>query len=345
MSTLIRAKMPRQSAVDIGHSPMGTASPDAGFGRLRSGYARLAEALRATGTWFKRAASRPKRPPLMLELDHRVVRFDDLETFEFTLAPRTQFPATRVARLIDWPAEELERVAMKIRQVEKRFAEAVAVSVERPQIIGTLLKRLDLKLFTQDHGWREIIAALNQYDSRYDTYKKIALVKYTQYLRARQQILRSLYLEKRGAICSPQTDAARTNGEDDTRMAAARDTGIFESTLFGADRPSDVFAPLPRGETICLRFTDSPELTLRLSAHSFKLVAGKHFYLVDEQGASYLVRAGKNLVGRQAGCDVVIDPVYRGVSRKHVIIEPVSETVALVTDISSHGTYVPEKLF
>ena len=111
MSTLIRAKMPRQSAVDIGHSPMGSASPDAGFGRLRSGYGRLAEGLRATGAWFKRAASRPKRPPLMLELDHRVVRFDDLETFEFTLAPRTQFPATRVARLIDWPAEELERVA------------------------------------------------------------------------------------------------------------------------------------------------------------------------------------------------------------------------------------------
>jgi hypothetical protein len=40
---------------------------------------------------------------------------------------------------------------------------------------------------------------------------------------------------------------------------------------------------------------------------------------------------------------VVLDPVYRGVSRKHLIIEPVSETVALVTDISSHGTYVPEK--
>ncbi|MDX1514322.1 MAG: FHA domain-containing protein, partial [Gammaproteobacteria bacterium] len=88
-----------------------------------------------------------------------------------------------------------------------------------------------------------------------------------------------------------------------------------------------------------------PEITLRLSAHSFKLVAGKHFYLVDEQGASYLVRPGKNLIGRQAGCDVVIDPVHRGVSRKHLIIEPVSETVALITDISSHGTYLPEKFF
>ena len=336
--------MLRQSAVDVGQSPMGTATLDGGFGRLRVGYRRLASGLRACGAKFTHAARRPQQPPLLLELDHKVVRFDDPETFEFSLVPRTQFPATRVARLIDWPAEELERVATKIRQVEKRFAEAVAASVERPQIIGALLKKLDLKLFTQDHGWREIIAALNRHDSGYDAYKRIALVKYTQYLRARQQILRSLYLEKRGAIGNQNSDVAERS-DDDTRMASSRDTGIFESTLYGADDPRDVFAALPRGETICLRFTNNPELNVRLSTHNFKLVAGKHFYLIDEHGANYLVRRGKNLVGRQAGCDVVIDPVYRGVSRKHLIIEPVSETVALITDISSHGTYVPEKFF
>lgn len=343
MSTLIHTKLRRHSAAEIGHSPMGTATLDGGLGRLRRGVGRFAKRLGTTLNRLKQAASRPAQPPLVLELDHRVVRFYEPDTFEFALLPRTQFPATRVARLIDWPAEELERVAMKIRQVEKRFAEAVATSVERPRIVGHLLRRMDLKLFTHDHNWREIIAALNRYDSGYDDYKKIALVKYTQYLRARQQILRSLYLEKRGAICNPKTEVSRKNKEEDTRMAASRDTGVFESTLFDAAHQRETFAPLPRGETICLRFTDSPELTLRLSAHSFKLVAGKYFYLVDDQGANYLVRPGKNIVGRHAGCDVVLDPVYRGVSRKHLIIEPVSETVALVTDISSHGTYVPEK--
>ena len=92
-------------------------------------------------------------------------------------------------------------------------------------------------------------------------------------------------------------------------------------------------------------FTDSPETTVRLSSHIFTLVSGKHFYLTDEQGGNYLIRPGKNIIGRQAGCDVVIDPVYRGVSRKHLIIEPVSESFALVTDISSHGTYVPSQVF
>ena len=345
MTIPVSNKPPRESALDVGHSPMGTASLDTGSVRLRNPFLRSAEGLRRAGRWLKRAAGQSGRPPLVLELDNRRVRFDDLESFEFALSPRTQFPATRVARLIDWPADELERVAGKIRQVEKRFAEVVAASVERPQIIGSLLKKLDLKLFTQDHGWRDIIAALNRYDAGYTAYKKIALVKYTQYLRARQQILRSLYLEKRGAIRGAKADTGRKGGEDDTRLAGSRDTGIFESTLFDGNAPKEAFCALPRGETICLRFTESPEITLRLSAHSFKLVAGKHFYLVDEQGASYLVRPGKNLIGRQAGCDVVIDPVHRGVSRKHLIIEPVSETVALITDISSHGTYLPEKFF
>jgi hypothetical protein len=37
---------------------------------------------------------------------------------------------------------------------------------------------------------------------------------------------------------------------------------------------------------------------------------------------------------------VVIDPAYLAISRKHVIIEPISENAALLTDISSHGTFV-----
>jgi len=228
--------------------------------------------------------------------------------------------------------------------VEKRFAEAVAESVERPRIIGALLKRLDPKLFSKDHGWRDIITALNHCGPQYDEYKRIALVKYTQYLRARQQVFRSLYLEKRG-VTFDSPIVQRKADKDDTRLAAMRETGLFESTLLPTDRVEQTFDALPRGETICLRFTDSAETTVRLSSHIFTLVSGKHFYLTDEQGGNYLIRPGKNIIGRQAGCDVVVDPIYRGVSRKHLIIEPVSESFALVTDISSHGTYVPRQVF
>ncbi len=340
----MRRKLSPSVALDMGQSPMGGAPVDTGFREIRSAYQQFADGLSDLARIVRSSLRRHRQPPLVLELDRGAVHFDDPETFKFSLIPRTEFPAMRVARLVDWPAEELERVATNIRQVEKRFAEAVAETVERPRIIGALLKRLDLKLFSKDHGWRDIISALNHCGPQYDEYKRIALVKYTQYLRARQQILRSLYLEKRG-VTSDTPIVQRKASEDDTRLAAMRETGIFESTLMPPDRVERTFDALPRGETICLRFTDSPETTVRLSSHVFKLVSGKHFYLTDEQGGNYLIRPGKNIIGRQAGCDVVIDPVYRGVSRKHLIIEPVSESFALVTDISSHGTYVPRQVF
>ncbi len=209
----MRRKLSPSIALDVGQSPMGAAPVGGGLREIRSVYERLSDGLNDLVQTLRSSLRRPGQPPLILELDHGTVRFDDPETFKFSLIPRTEFPAMRVARLVDWPAEELERVATNIRQVEKRFAEAVA------------------------------------------------------------------------------------------------------------------------------------ETTVRLSSHIFTLVSGKHFYLTDEQGGNYLIRPGKNIIGRQAGCDVVIDPVYRGVSRKHLIIEPVSESFALVTDISSHGTYVPRQVF
>ena len=82
---------------------------------------------------------------------------------------------------------------------------------------------------------------------------------------------------------------------------------------------------------------------LRLAGHRFQLVSGRHLYLVDENGADYRLEDGANLLGRHSDCDVVVDPGYRGVSRKHVIIEVLSPTTALMTDLSAHGTSIPEE--
>ena len=63
--------------------------------------------------------------------------------------------------------------------------------------------------------------------------------------------------------------------------------------------------------------------------------------LVGESGVA--VVPGRNVIGRHSGNEVVIDPAYLAISRKHVIIEPISENAALLTDISSHGTFITPK--
>ncbi|MDX1527703.1 MAG: FHA domain-containing protein [Gammaproteobacteria bacterium] len=341
---LIRPKHAPAIAVDAGPSPMGGRPPEALKG-VRSRYARLGDSLAGLARSMTSALSRSSHPPLVLEISRRIVRFTDPVTFEFSLKPRIDFPLERAERLRSWPAEDLERMAAKIRTVEQRFAEAIAASVERPEIIGALLRSLNLKLFSKDHGWREIIAALNRCGSEFDVYKKIALVKYTQYLRGRQKVLRDLFFERRNA---ESMESAQPESDSDTDVDSLRgphDTDLFESSLNAQKRTEDGFEALPRGETVCLRFSGIKEMAIRLSTHRFQLVAGKHFYLKDEHGSTFPIRRGKNLVGRHPDCDIVIQPFYSGVSRKHMIIEQVSESVVLVTDLSSHGTYVSQQGF
>ena len=104
---------------------------------------------------------------------------------------------------------------------------------------------------------------------------------------------------------------------------------------------TDTLKPVPRGETICIRFADGRELDIKLARHRYKLFPGKHFCLVDDtSGVTHLLRPGRNVIGRHSGNEVVIDPAYLAISRKHVIIEPISDNAALLTDISSHGTFI-----
>ena len=80
-----------------------------------------------------------------------------------------------------------------------------------------------------------------------------------------------------------------------------------------------------------------------LSSNRFKLTPGNPLALVDEDGNHHPVKAGKNYIGRDAKNEIVINAKFRDVSRTHLIIEPYGSDTALITDLSSHGTFVPIK--
>ena len=79
---------------------------------------------------------------------------------------------------------------------------------------------------------------------------------------------------------------------------------------------------LPVGEAVRVRPPDSGEVDLVLSRHAFKVVLGERHYLVDEAGHDYPLARGRNVVGRQPGNDIVVDPSYRDVSRRSVDCDP-----------------------
>ena len=306
--------------------------------RLGPGLGRLTGATRdRLGAWLE--GLRPRRSrSLELELEDRTVVFRTLEEFEFALASRTEFPVGKVADLMERPPEALRRVAGHIRQVEKRFAQVLAESLDEPALVGELLREVEVKLFSQDHGWRGIIEALNLLGPEHDDYKRLALIKYMQYLGSRQEVLRSIYADKvQGGEPLPEADLAKL------RAAHRQDTAIFDLGERARSRAHDrPFAPLPRGETVCLQSRRGSPVDLKLAGHPFSLQPGHPILLVDEAGTQHPLQPGKNLVGRTPEADVVIGSQWRAVSRRHLILEPVGEDRVLATDLSAHGTYVAE---
>ena len=324
--------------------------------RLRTDLSAFSDPVTRTANQLRSLFKKRTRKPLVLELPGKTLAFSSPAEFEFGLASRIEFPVRKAARLVERSAEDLEAMAVKLRAVEKRFAAIFARCLEEPQRIGEALAELESGLLSRDHDWREIIQALCEHGSEYDEFKNIALVKYMQYLASRQAVLRSIYLEKvQGDLDLPAPAAAE--GPENVPMEAAmtplsyKETALFDLDQGGGggggaggngdEDGTQTSQPMPRGETVCVRFIDGREIDIKLASHRYKLFPGKHFCLVDDaSGVTHLLRPGRNIVGRHSGNEVVVDPAYLAVSRKHVIIEPISDNAALLTDISSHGTFI-----
>ncbi len=296
----------------------------------------LSSQLRQLRDWGKCviAALRPRKT-LRITIRDQALSFPSVTDFEFALASRTEFPAASIDKLIALSPEKLKRAAISIRDVERRLLQLFTESMDKPGGVGAALGSVDLKLFSQDHGWRDIIEALDNTEPDVDEYKRIAFTKYLQYLGSRQSVLQSIYMQKQG-----REPATVIVDQDVTRIH--NETAIFDSLQTNSEHDRSArLRQIPRGETVGIKLGDSDEIDIMLSRHKFRLIGGARFRLRDESGADYMLGPGKNIVGRQAGNDVVIDGTYRAVSRRHMIVEPLGERTLLLTDLSSHGTFVP----
>ncbi len=273
---------------------------------------------------------------LSVEIDEQQCTFNSVHDFEFALAGRTSVPAAKIASLVELPDDALLKEAEAIRRVEKRFADALSGSLEDVVSISPFLKELELSLISQDHQWRQIVHALNATSKSFEEYTKVALVKYMQYLTARQEIVKTLYRNRRS-----HADRRRSNGEG-APEAELRETVIFDLAAHAREGTAqDAFARIPKGETVEIDFRDGQEVGVLLAKHACAIAMRDSLAFVDDAGKGSLLRRGKTIVGRDASSDIVINPNYRDVSRKHLIVESDGRSLVRLTDISSHGTSVP----
>ena len=279
---------------------------------------------------------------LEISIDGERYVFQSPRDFEFALSGRICVPASKIAALSRLSDNELLREAEAIRAVEQRFAEALSGALEDITTVGPLIKKMEPSIITQDNSWGSIISALNGLDQIPETYKKIALVKYMQYLTSRQEVVKNLYANRRPRDAA---DARRANGSAVYRPTARfRETMLFNlNGIPDMERHETSFSRLPKGETVEVSLEEDRAIDLLLAKHQCRILLRDRLLFVDQNGHDSELRAGRNIVGRDATSDVIMDADLRDVSRKHLIVESDGMQQIKLTDISSHGTSLPPR--
>ncbi len=282
--------------------------------------------------------------PLKLTIAGQEISFNTLAEFEFCLTGRTEVPSRKLSELITLGPDELKREARSIKSVEKQFVDILSKAIESQESIATQLDHVDAHVFSQDHNWRDIMLALQGRDHEYDELRRIALVKYMQYLASRQEVIKYTYSVKK------LKGKARHREEPDAEPAgpgALRETVILDSMVLEQPprQEASEFGRLPKGEAVAFPMPPSGHIEVRLSKHVFQLETdGDGLALVDANGERHELMRGKNIIGRDTVCNVAVDSSFRDVSRMHLIVERLEDGTVRMTDLSAHGTFIPTRL-
>jgi hypothetical protein len=284
---------------------------------------------------------------LTLVINGEEISFNTLAEFEFALGGRTNVPASKLTDLIMLSPDDLKREAKSIKAVERRFVDILSTSIEQPGEIGRLVREVDMQVFSNDYDWRSIFKALNQQGEEYDELRRVAVVKYMQYLRSRQDVIKQTYkIKSRDASRDVKPRAPEAVSPMEDTKDSFKETSIFDS--ISLDAPVDLtaasFTRLPKGEAIMIRPPLGSDFEFKLSKHVFTFRHRTPIEVVDEHGKAHAVAAGKNILGRDTVCNVVVGSGMRDVSRMHLIVEPIGDGSIRFTDLSSHGTFLPSQL-
>ena len=277
--------------------------------------------------------------PVQLTVGGQTLTFHSITDFEFCLSGRTSVPAKKITELVKLPSQKLRKEASTIKEIEKRFVAILSRSIENSNSINQALRELDINIFSLDHNWRNIIAACNRGGDELNPYRRVALVKYMQYLASRQEIIKYLYSEKQ----SPAYAVAPTMETNEEQVDRLSGTLILESPIVESlkEGMADDYERLPKGEAVMMQLGQGKEVDIRLSKHKCTLSSRNGMVFIDQSGKQHSLNKGKNIIGRDANSTIRIDSALRDVSRLHLIIENMGDNILQVTDMSSHGTFMP----
>ena len=102
---------------------------------------------------------------------------------------------------------------------------------------------------------------------------------------------------------------------------------------------------MPKGEAVTITLSPDSAVEILLSRHPCKLLSTQDkVQFVDQAGRTFDLQRGRSVIGRDTVSTVMMDPSLRDISRLHLVIENFDGSTLQLTDMSSHGTYIPARL-
>jgi len=279
--------------------------------------------------------------PIELTIGEQNLTLNSLADFEFSLAGRTSVPSKKITGMVKCSLDELKNEARSIKDVERRFVSILSKSIEEPSSIGRALREIDAQIFSQDHNWRLIVSALRHGDDDLYEFRRIALVKYMQYLSSRQEIIKHLYLEKKKYIRTTVSSNSTNphNAYKDAKKEINKDLKPTPDVCHYAEMEKMI-----KGEYVTIHMKTGKDILILLSNNQCKIVSDNSgIKFIDDSGRSCDLKVGKNMIGRDSRSDVRMNAKLRDISRTHLIIEINDTDTLYLTDLSSHGTSLPAK--
>lgn len=274
---------------------------------------------------------------LRLTLNGQHLHYKSVDDFSFAIEARTSVPAERFRELLERSPKELWEEAESIKSVEKNLVDILEDALCDASPCGPAIQGLGLQIYSKDHDWRSLMQALNEYGEHYEGYKRLALIKYMQYLGARQEVLRMIFKMK--STSTRHADSSVDTSADNIDLV---ETLLFDLNEFGDSDPTEhPLERLPQGQAVRAHALPGHAIEVRLAKYTFKIVNDNGWTLCDGDGRRYALSDQQNTVGRGSDSDVTLGREFRNVSRRHMIVEPVDDHVILLTDLSSHGTFAP----
>jgi len=249
------------------------------------------------------------------------------------LRSMVKVPVGRLDDFIDWPEEKVRDQAQRSDRQLKRFIRAVINALEDPESTSRFLADLDLRKISRDHDWRAVFVAVQSYGHDYQELKRTVLIRYLQYLGFKKRLLEFVHSRRSGL---EGTDAyAQLSDLHEARGSvpgALPDQG-------GVARGGE-WLRLPLGESVDIDVAPGIKVEIALGAHVFHIIGGRPSCMLDQNGVMYILKQGRNLVGRHPDSDVLVDPDFGAVSRTHLILEWDGGLRYSFVDFSTRGTYL-----